>query len=582
MSTFAGSWRLELGMLLGLTLISADSVFAAPRPVDDSTAKNLVREALTREIYGDADDRAELLDRASSMSPDYAPAMWHRGYLRSEGEWIKADDLPATASKNRRLSAYLKIREEYSQTAGDQWKLANWCNERGLKEQERAHLSQVLTLDPENADARARLGFVRIDGAWVASEDLRASAETQNRGQANLAHWREEMQELISGLRNRSEHKRTAALKKLEAIDQLTAVPALEQMLARESEDSAALAVNLIAQFAAQDATDALARLSVNSPWDRIRQQAAEKLSTRDEMSYVPSMLASLYTPTMSRMQVFKGRSGRMIYQHVFYREGQEQGQLAMLETTYRRASTGPEAASRAVNDMQNTVMQRERNRAGQNAMTAMMNQRVCDALQVAVGQQMAPQPEAWWNWWNQHNGIFVQGQKPVQTFVGQRQVAVAGPPPTPQDCLAAGTKVWTATGYKPIEEMAVGDLVLAQDSETGELALKPVIRTTIRPISRLVRVETSEGSIESSEGHPFWVSGEGWVKARDLRSGMELHGVSGPVRIINAVQTSEEQTYNMIVADFNTYFVGEAKVLSHDNTIREATLSLVPGMPKE
>jgi hypothetical protein len=61
--------------------------------------------------------------------------------------------------------------------------------------------------------------------------------------------------------------------------------------------------------------------------------------------------------------------------------------------------------------------------------------------------------------------------------------------------------------------------------------------------------------------------------------SGMELHGVAGTVRVISVDEDREEQTYNLIVADFNTYFVGDAKVLCHDNTVREPTNAVVPGL---
>ena len=59
----------------------------------------------------------------------------------------------------------------------------------------------------------------------------------------------------------------------------------------------------------------------------------------------------------------------------------------------------------------------------------------------------------------------------------------------------------------------------------------------------------------------------------------MRLHAVNG-TQVIEAIeQTGFEATYNLIVADFHTYFVGQAKVLSHDNTIREPTVALVPGL---
>jgi hypothetical protein len=85
--------------------------------------------------------------------------------------------------------------------------------------------------------------------------------------------------------------------------------------------------------------------------------------------------------------------------------------------------------------------------------------------------------------------------------------------------------------------------------------------------------------AIRCSGGHPFWVSGEGWVKARHLESAMRLHAVNGTCVIESTQHTGFEPTYNLIVADFHTYFVGEAKVLSHDNTIRQPTVALVPGL---
>ena len=43
--------------------------------------------------------------------------------------------------------------------------------------------------------------------------------------------------------------------------------------------------------------------------------------------------------------------------------------------------------------------------------------------------------------------------------------------------CFIAGTKVLTDHGHKNIEDIEVGDLVLAYDEETGETAYKPVVQ---------------------------------------------------------------------------------------------------------
>ena len=36
-------------------------------------------------------------------------------------------------------------------------------------------------------------------------------------------------------------------------------------------------------------------------------------------------------------------------------------------------------------------------------------------------------------------------------------------------------------------------------------------------------------------------------------------------------------ETYNVIVADFHTYFIGDSRVLSHDNTVDTSTRNSRP-----
>jgi hypothetical protein len=137
---------------------------------------------------------------------------------------------------------------------------------------------------------------------------------------------------------------------------------------------------------------------------------------------------------------------------------------------------------------------------------------------------------------------------------------------------------VWTVKGRRR-SVIRVGDGTLA--AETGELA-KPVLRTTIRPKGKLIQIEAGGEAWQTSGGHLFWVAGEGWVKSRDLRSGQILHSAGGPVHISSVEAGIEAETFNLIVADFGTYFVGSRQVLSHDNSVRIPTRALVPGLQAE
>ena len=61
-----------------------------------------------------------------------------------------------------------------------------------------------------------------------------------------------------------------------------------------------------------------------------------------------------------------------------------------------------------------------------------------------------------------------------------------------PHSCFVAGTQVWTLTGAVPIEAVHVGDCVLSQNTESGELTFKPVLRKAIRQSSQVFKIESS------------------------------------------------------------------------------------------
>jgi hypothetical protein len=141
---------------------------------------------------------------------------------------------------------------------------------------------------------------------------------------------------------------------------------------------------------------------------------------------------------------------------------------------------------------------------------------------------------------------------------------------------------VWTVTGKMPIEEVKIGELVLSQNPETGQLAYRPVFLTTVRPPSQLIEIHLGSTVIRVTRGHPLWVDGIGWQMAKELKAGQYLHTVNGPALIDSIEENGEETCYNMVVADFNTYFVSDAKVLVHDNNLRSPTAAIVPGLAQK
>jgi Pretoxin HINT domain len=263
-------------------------------------------------------------------------------------------------------------------------------------------------------------------------------------------------------------------------------------------------------------------------------------------------------------------------------------------------------------------AMSAQRQIAAANRATEAANAVVIPLLTATTGEDFGDNPRAWWDWWLQYNeyssddGRAVNEQRyadsthryyrqPKEATVYVRPVpdpvAVEDPPVInprrevrpPQwspwqprrmcECFAAGTLVWTRTGLEPIESLEIGQFVLSQDAATGELAFKPVLGRTVRPASPCLQLGIGDDQLVATLGHPLWVTGIGWRMAKELDDNALVHGVNGPVELKAIAEADDCESYNLIVADFNTYFVGKSGALVHDNTPRAQTTAIVPGL---
>ena len=181
--------------------------------------------------------------------------------------------------------------------------------------------------------------------------------------------------------------------------------------------------------------------------------------------------------------------------------------------------------------------------------------------------------------------------------------------------CFVAGTKVLTDEGLKNIEDIQAGDYVYSTDEETGESGYKEVVNTFAKDTEVLTHVAyeledesysysqsehkesyidkenihcndrgedgyNNRGNSEQQESttkysseiittmnHRFWCEGE-WKSAGTLEEGDILTLADGSEAIVTEVTFEETHTtvYNMEVADYHTYYVGEDSVLVHNN----------------
>jgi len=241
------------------------------------------------------------------------------------------------------------------------------------------------------------------------------------------------------------------------------------------------------------------------------------------------------------------------------------------------------------------------------NRASAQRNAKIETALRATTGLDLGDQPANWWTWWWQdynesynlaggtdqssgsppakpdtHYDGYVEYQGSTPTYP---TITTTGRGPSPCSCFAPGTKVWTLTGRQPIEKIKVGDCVLAQDVESGELAYKPVLAVTVRQPGPRMRVGFDGESIVATPSHPFWVIGQGWRMTKQLAVDNRIHTPSGGISIESVEKLEPEpglaagMAYNLIVADFSSYFVGDRGLLVHDNTPRAPAAALLPGL---
>lgn len=146
---------------------------------------------------------------------------------------------------------------------------------------------------------------------------------------------------------------------------------------------------------------------------------------------------------------------------------------------------------------------------------------------------------------------------------------------------FTGGTRVRMADGTtKRIDDVEVGDLVLATDPTTGRggpRAVTAVIEGT--GLKDLVEIGIDGAEIVATQGHPVWSATRGhWVGAGDLAPGDRL----GAAPVTGTREWAEHHTvYNLTVDELHTYFVvaGDSDLLVHNE---DPCNRAGAGMPKK
>ena len=605
--------------LLAAAILPGVAISAAPKPeADDSKAASaLVTQALEAELAGQNQQREALIAAAVRQAPNDPAARWHGGQLWFEGAWRSPAEVPSLAQKDGRLADYRQRRDAAGPTPDEQAELARWCRRNKLDEEQRVHWLFVLQLQPNNAEAIKALRLQAFQGMLLPQEQVERLKAQQQQARKEAERWTP----IVSQWRRAKpgdEFDRVALLAKFRAIDEPAEMMGLEQALwqqigLKRDNDAYAALVKELAEGLHENltpvATQFLARCAALGPTEEARAAAIASLKKRPLDEYVPVLLAGLRSPVDVNRNYEIDGAGRPITHCTFWQDGPFTevslswsvaaapartlllvGQRATTAATRTAAPRDiPNIAARAAVSVAATMHAKveQLNQAIEDE-----NARICEALRVLTGAAYADQPRLWWDWWIQKYNEYdvtrgtTDSELPSNFRKVKYEYEVAWVCPYPS-CFARGTPVWTMTGLRPIEDIQAGDRVLAQDTESGELAYKPVLGVTIRPPGPRLKVTAGDESLVATPGHPFWVAGQGWRLTKQLTADQQLHTLEGALKI-GSVEKAEtpvvwhEGAYNLIVADFNTYFVGKRALLVHDNTPRQPTGAALPGLRRK
>lgn len=142
-----------------------------------------------------------------------------------------------------------------------------------------------------------------------------------------------------------------------------------------------------------------------------------------------------------------------------------------------------------------------------------------------------------------------------------------------PPHCFVAGTKVLTNKGYKDIDKIKVGDIVLSYNEETKKNEYKKVLEVFKheKVDDKIYSLNINNSIIEASSIHPFYVKtidGTKLVEAKDLKIGDIVINSDGnyyPIMQIVVKEMKSDNLYNIKVEDDHNYYVSNSNILVHN-----------------
>ena len=159
------------------------------------------------------------------------------------------------------------------------------------------------------------------------------------------------------------------------------------------------------------------------------------------------------------------------------------------------------------------------------------------------------------------------------------------GAGPSGTGCFAKGTPVATPHGIVPIEDLEVGDIVLARDEETATVTERRVTEVVQNATLWWAEITVKGETIKATRRHRFWSkSANEWKYAKELHKGELVILKSGEVAEVENINLTEcvtpEATFNLEVEIDHVFYVGKVGVLVHNGDIDDEIFERPDDLP--
>lgn len=178
-------------------------------------------------------------------------------------------------------------------SADEQAALGLWCREQGMAGDSRRHIERAIAINPQHAEARRALGYVRVAGLWIDGRTPASrreinppdpATEEARLERAVRREWAKRIGGIRRGLLESRDGENVARGRQriLEIRDPL-AIPALADVLSRGTVEARLVMVDALASFPDDEATLNLGITGLVDPDEQVRRAALAALKPRDD-----------------------------------------------------------------------------------------------------------------------------------------------------------------------------------------------------------------------------------------------------------------------------------------------------------